>query len=38
MCIRDSFIDWSDLGKSIFSRPKPLAEATMRRIANGYRK
>lgn len=32
------FIDWSDLGKSIFSRPKPLAEATMRRIANGYRK
>lgn len=28
-------IDWSDLGKSIFTRPKPLAEATMRRIAKG---
>lgn len=32
------YIDWSDLGKSIFGRKKPLAEATMRRIANGYRK
>ena len=32
------FIDWSDLGKSIFDRKKPLAEATLRRIANGYRK
>lgn len=32
------YIDWSDLGKSIFDRKKPLAEATMRRIANGYRK
>lgn len=32
------FIDWSDLGKSIFNRKKPLADATMRRIANGYRK
>lgn len=32
------FIDWSDLGKSIFNRKKPLAEATMKRIANGYRK
>lgn len=30
------YIDWSDLGKSIFDRKKPLAEATMRRIANGY--
>lgn len=30
------FIDWSDLGKSIFDRKKPLAEATMKRIANGY--
>lgn len=30
------YIDWSDLGRSIFDRPKPLAEATMRRIANGY--
>lgn len=32
------FIDWSDLGRSIFDRPKPLADATLRRIANGYRK
>lgn len=32
------FIDWSDLGKSIFDRKKPLAEATQRRIANGIRK
>lgn len=31
-------IDWSDLGKSIFTRKKPLATATMKRIANGYRK
>ncbi|MBU9745879.1 DNA cytosine methyltransferase [Lachnospiraceae bacterium ASD3451] len=30
------YIDWSDLGKSIFDRKKPLAEATMARIANGY--
>lgn len=30
------YIDWSDLGKSIFDRNKPLADATMRRIANGY--
>lgn len=28
-------IDWSDLGKSIFDRPKPLADATHRRIAKG---
>lgn len=27
-----------DLGRSIFERPKPLAEATMKRIANGIRK
>ncbi len=33
-----SFIDWSDLGKSIFGRKKPLAEATQRRIANGIKK
>lgn len=33
-----NFIDWSDLGKSIFDRPKPLAEATQKRIANGIRK
>ena len=32
------YMDWSDLGNSIFTRKKPLAEATMRRIANGYRK
>ena len=31
-----NYIDWSDLGKSIFDRKKPLAEATMKRIANGY--
>ena len=28
-------IDWSDLGKSIFTRTKPLATATCRRIAAG---
>ena len=33
-----NFIDWSDLGKSIFDRSKPLAEATQKRIANGIRK
>lgn len=32
------YIDWSDLGKSIFDRPKPLAEATQKRIANGIKK
>lgn len=32
------YIDWSDLGNSIFDRKKPLADATMKRIANGYRK
>lgn len=32
------YIDWSDLGKSIFERKKPLADATMKRIANGIRK
>ena len=31
-------IEWSDLGKSIFDREKPLAEATQARIANGIRK
>lgn len=30
------YIDWSDLGNSIFNRKKPLADTTMRRIANGY--
>ena len=32
------FIDWSNLGKSIFGRKRPLAEATQKRIANGIRK
>lgn len=32
------YIDFSDLGRSIFNRKKPLADATMRRIANGYKK
>lgn len=32
------YIDWSDLGKSVFNRKKPLAEATQKRIANGIRK
>lgn len=31
-------IDWSIQGTSIFGRKKPLAEATMRRIAHGMRK
>lgn len=32
------YIDWSDLGKSIFYRKKPLAEATQKRIENGIKK
>lgn len=32
------YMDWSDLGRSIFDRKKPLADATMKRIANGIRK
>lgn len=32
------YIDWSDLGRSIFDRKKPLADATMKRIANGIDK
>lgn len=33
------FIDWNDLGKSIFKREKgPLAEATLKRIAKGLKK
>ncbi len=32
------YIDWSDLGKSIFDRKKPLANATQARIANGIEK
>ncbi len=31
-------IDFSDAGESIFGRKRPLAEATMRRIARGLRK
>lgn len=31
-------IDFTDLGKSIFDRPKPLADATLRRIARGLQK
>ena len=31
-------IDFSDLGQSIFTRKKPLADATMRRIARGMKK
>lgn len=31
-------IDFSDLGKTIFERPKPLAPATMRRIAKGIKR
>lgn len=33
-----SVLDWSNLGKSIFSRKKPLAEKTQQRIANGIKK
>lgn len=33
-----SVMDWSDLGKSIFDRKKPLAEKTQQRIANGIKK
>lgn len=32
------YIDWSDLGKSIFDRKKLLAEKTMNRIGNGFMK
>ena len=32
------YIFWDDLGKSIFDRKKPLAEATQKRIANGIKK
>ena len=31
-------IDFGDLGRSIFDRPRPLADATMRRIAKGVMK
>lgn len=32
------YIDWSNLGRSIFNRKKPLAEKTMNRIARGLDK
>lgn len=32
------YIDWSDIGRSIFDRKKPLADATQARIANGIHK
>lgn len=32
------YIDWSDLGKSVLGRKKPLAEATQKRIALGIQK
>lgn len=35
---RDSVIDWSLRGTSIFGRKRPLAEATLRRIAEGIRR
>lgn len=31
-------LDFDDIGRSVFNRPKPLAEKTMRRIADGMRK
>ena len=31
-------IDWSIQGKSIFDRPKPLADATLRRVAHGLKR
>lgn len=31
-------LDFNDIGKSVFNRKKPLAEKTMRRIADGMRK
>lgn len=31
-------IDWTIEGRSIFNRPRPLAEATMRRIARGMKR
>lgn len=31
-------IDWSVEGRSIFNRPRPLADATMRRIARGMKR
>ena len=31
-------IDWNIQGKSIFDRPKPLADATLRRVAHGMKR
>lgn len=31
-------MDWSDLGQSFFGRPRPLADATLRRIAKGVQR
>jgi len=31
-------LDFSDLGRSIFDRPRPLADATLRRIAKGIKR
>ena len=31
-------LDFSDLGRSIFNRPRPLADATLRRIAKGLKR
>lgn len=33
-----NYIDWTDIGSSIFGRKRPLADATQARIANGIRK
>lgn len=35
---RDAVIDWDLRGSSIFNRKKPLADATLRRIAEGLRR
>ncbi len=35
---REAVIDWSLRGSSIFNRKRPLAEATLRRIAEGIRR
>lgn len=35
---RESVIDWNLKGSSIFNRKKPLADATLRRIAEGLRR
>lgn len=37
-CAAAEVIDFSDLGKSIFDRPKPLADTTLKRIARGLKK